>query len=86
MIEFINAVSLNFVLLILVILGGLVTLVGIIAARNTSKRKDEMKHQEFEDTVESTHRERMATIAATRDQEIAKHTGKKANENKMIEG
>lgn len=49
---------------------------GIYRASRSTDKDRATKHAEFNASLELTHRERMASIGAHRDEEIAKATGK----------
>lgn len=72
MIEFVTAVSLPFVIFVAVLVGGGVALTAIVFTARAARRKDEIKHQEYDDTIDTGHRERLAQIGADRDIALAK--------------
>lgn len=80
-------ITLNDVLLAAVVAAMLCVLYGIRAASQARRRDVEVKAQEANDSRDMQHRERMASIAAQRDTEIAKATHKApAPATKQIEG
>lgn len=63
-------------MVLIALIAATVVVIGIYSMRAGASQERKIKHEEFKASLEPTHRERMASLAATRDAEIAKYTQK----------